>query len=138
MRLNSHISKLSTKELKKLTRLIVKWCLDHLGENKYMKHRDLRIELDYNPDETDYAEFDMDEDGRVIRVFVVVNVTIKDFISSVLHEYCHGLQVWYKYDKLYEEYGYKKHPFEKAARKIEERFTHVCWDDIRLKLDKKK
>lgn len=136
IRLNSLLSNLTLRELKIITKLIVNWCFDHLGENKRLKYNELEIDLDFSTEETDYAEYDYEDYCRTIRIFVNNNKNIKDLIQSLLHEYCHFLQpVASKYDKLLEEYKYySKHPFEIEANKISEKYGRVCWDSIKNNL----
>jgi hypothetical protein len=137
MRINTSLKGMSRKQIKQICKIIVKWCLAHLGENHRIKKK-LKIETVYNtPVFEGYAEYDIDEEFRIIRVFMDYNPTIKQLISSLLHEFQHNLQpVTTQYDKLQKKYGYHNHPFEKQARKTEERFTKVCWDDIRPKVEK--
>jgi hypothetical protein len=111
------------------------WCFDHLGENR--RRQELTIELNYDKNEKDYyGDYDVEDGEAVIRIYMNVNKTIKDLISSVIHEYVHNLQPNSTYDKLYRRYGYKNHPHEKEARKIEEKFWAICWDDVKHKIDK--
>ena len=138
MRINTPLEEMSRQQVKKICKIIIDWCFDHLGENKRIK-KDLLIEMVY--DETDasegFAEYDIDEENRIIRIFMSANKTIKHLIFSFLHEYTHDLQpVTTKYDKLRRRYGYINHPQEKQARRNEDRFAKVCWNDIRPKVEK--
>lgn len=136
MRINSSLSKLSTKQVKRITRIIIDWCFDHLGENKRI-HKDLKVVLDFKTDEKVYcADYDIDDDERLITIYMNMTKTVKDLIQNCLHEYQHDLQPNSTYEKLYKRYGYKNHPHEKEARKIEERFWAICWEDIKSRVDK--
>lgn len=137
MRFNSSIKDWSTKDIKFLVRAIINWCIDHLGENTRISHKNLRIELDFNEEESDYGEYDRDEEDRIIKIYMARNKTIKDMVGSGLHEYVHDLQPYHVYDKLTEKYGYYNNPQEKEARKIAERFTRICWEDIKYKVKEK-
>ena len=135
IKLNSLLSSLSTAQSRKLAKLVFGWCLDHLGENFRKKHKDLEIQLDYTPKIDYYGEYFIEEDIRLIKIFMNHNKTVKDFISSGLHEYVHDMLPDTKYDVLYKKYGYKNHPHEKKANKIANNFTLICWEDIRFKLN---
>jgi hypothetical protein len=137
MRINASLKKVPRKQVKQICKIVVNWCTDHLGQNCHVK-KDLKIEIIYNnPVFEGYAEYYIDEDYRIIRIFMDFNNTIKQLISSILHEFTHDLQpVQSKYDKLQKKYGYRNHPLEKQARRMEDRFTDICWDDIKHKVEK--
>jgi hypothetical protein len=138
---NTPLASLSVRELKKITKLVIVWCLDHLGENRRVKNKPLEIELDFNPDEKYCGEYDREEDRRIIKIFINdinKNKKIKDLIATGLHEFRHDLQPFYLYDYLYHKYGYKNHPHEREARRTEKNFSHVCWEDIKHKVNYEK
>jgi hypothetical protein len=128
---------MSRKQIKQICRIIVKWCLAHLGKNHRIKKK-LKIETVYNTTIFDgFAEYDIDDDYRIIRIFMDYTPTIEYLLKNIIHEYCHDLQpVTTKYDKLQKKYGYKNHPLEKQARALEERFYRVCWNDVRGDIDR--
>ena len=137
MRITASLSRLSKKDVKKISRIILDWCFAHLGENKRIK-KELVLELDYvEPKTSGFAEYEIEED-RIIRIFMQSVNTFYDLIASIIHEYTHDLQpVTSYYDKLFEKYKYySRHPFEKQATKMENRFVLVCWEDIRHKIEK--
>lgn len=135
IRLNSLISNLSTYEAKRLTKLVFNWCLDHLGENFRKKNKDLEVELDYTLNPDCYGEYLIEEDRRVIIIYMNHNKTVAHFVETCLHEFSHDLLPDSKYEILQKKYGYKNHPHEKKANKISERFTYVCWNDIMCKVN---
>lgn len=137
MNINSRLDKMTRRDIKKICKIIVIWCVKHLGENNRIK-KDLMVEMIYNNGFYEgLAEYDVSEDYRIIRIYIDYNPNIKCLISSIIHEFTHDLQpVTSKYDKLHKKYGYINHPQEKAARKNEDRFTKVCWEDIKLKVEK--
>ena len=137
MRINTSLKKMSRKQIKQICRIVIRWCVDHLGENHRIK-KDLKIETVYNTPIFDgFAEYDIDEDNCIIRIYMDFNPTIRHVILACLHEYRHYLQpTTTKYDKLYKKYFYKNHPFEKEARQTEEKFYQVCWEDIKPIVEK--
>ncbi len=136
MRITTSLKKMTRKQIKKICKIIIRWCVDHLGENHRIK-KELRVKLDYIEKYEGKAEYDIDEEHRIITIYVLNAKTIKDLICDCIHEMVHDVQpVTTRYDKLYKKYYYKNHPFEKAARKMEDRFYKVCWGDIRPKVEK--
>jgi hypothetical protein len=136
MRINSPLARLSVKQVKQIVSIIIYWCFNHLGENIRIK-KPLNIELDFESNTFDCAEYDVDEEERIIRIFMINNNNVRDLISAILHEYTHDGQPKAAYDRLYKKYGYSRHPHEKQAYKIEKRFTLVCWNDIKHEIAKK-
>ena len=137
LRIYTSLKHLTIPQVKRLSKVIVIWCIDHLGENKRI-HKPLFLELNADTTDSDtLAEYEIEEDKRTIRIFLHSIKTIKDLISCIIHENIHDIQpTTTKYDKLYKKYGYANHPHEKHARKMEDKFTRICWDDIRPKVQK--
>lgn len=59
------------------------------------------------------------------------NYQIKTLVNTIIHEYTHYKQDMSLYNKLYEEFGYTKHPQEVEARTIANRDTMKCWKEIK-------
>ena len=59
VRINTSILKLKEKGIKYLSKLVINWCFDHLGENSKIR-KPLIICLDYNK-EGDCAEYIIEE-----------------------------------------------------------------------------
>lgn len=131
MTINSHISGYSPVQLQKIVKLVINWCRMNIGENRRTK-KNLYVRLDFDDDAEDFADFDVEKRGRIITLYICRNKTIKDLISSCIHEYTHALQFWTKYWKLYGQYGYKRHPYEIEAREISEDNYLQCWNEISI------
>lgn len=133
--LNTRINGLDIKIVKKICRIVINWYFDHFGQKNW-KGKPLRIELDFDINTVDYAEYDIEEDERVIKLFMKQNKTIKDIISSLNHEIIHDKQSDTEYQELAKKYSYSKHPHEIEARKFSEKYTSVCWGDIKDRVNK--
>lgn len=136
MTINSHIYNFSPVQIEKIVVLIIKWCINRFGLNKRSK-KDLIIHLEYDDSDGDtYADFDVIKEGRIITIYMDVNLTFKHLITSILHEFQHYLQKWSNYWPLYKKFGYKNHPYEIEARKIERKNFDKCWNDVRIGIEK--
>ena len=56
--------------------------------------------------------------GQDISINLAAHNTIKQAVSTILHEYCHYLQHPGWYTRYAVEYYYYNHPYEVAARKF--------------------
>lgn len=69
---------------------------------------------------------------NTITIYLPHCKTAEDIVSTTIHEYTHYLQSRLKY-KDYEKYHYySTHPFEREARRNEEKYTKICLKEIRL------
>jgi len=57
--------------------------------------------------------------------------TIKDVVSTIIHEYTHYLQSRPKYREYEKKYYYSANPYEKEARRNEEKYTATCIKEIK-------
>ena len=110
----------------------LKWCKKFLGTNS-RKKKPIKLsvlkktrKLD---DSTDCGSYHSDE-NRII-IYYLNCPTIKDVVSTVIHEYTHYLQSNKKYFEFMEHYYYSSHPYEKEARKNEEKYSNKCIRYIR-------
>ena len=56
--------------------------------------------------------------------------TVQMMIQTLIHEYTHYTQDLKKYDVLYSQFGYDKHPHEVEARSNEKLYS-PCWKQIK-------
>jgi hypothetical protein len=57
--------------------------------------------------------------------------TLHDIVSTVIHEYTHYLQSGPQYRRYEKEYYYSKNPFEREAKRNEEKYAKICLKEIR-------
>jgi uncharacterized protein YjaZ len=64
-------------------------------------------------------------------IYLPNNKTIHDIVSTVIHEYTHYLQVRRRYREYEISVFYSQNPFEKQAKRNEEKYTKMCIKDIK-------
>ena len=105
----------------------LKWCKKYLGHN-LRKRKPIKLSVLKNPknldDKNDCGSYHSHE-NRII-IYYVNCPTIKEIVSTVIHEYTHYLQSNKQYYEFTEYYNYFSHPFEVEARKNEELYTNRC------------
>jgi uncharacterized protein YjaZ len=52
--------------------------------------------------------------------------TIHDIVSTIIHEYTHYLQSRTKYLNYQDNYYYSANPYEREAKRNEEKYTKMC------------
>lgn len=57
-----------------------------------------------------------------------------DIVSTIIHEYTHYLQSRVKYLKYQKEYYYSTNPYEREAKRNEERYGKLCLKEIKDRL----
>ena len=72
-------------------------------------------------------------DDVEITIYTKNNTTLKDFVSTFIHEYTHYIlpQSSHNYGKLYKKWGYDNHPHERMCKSNEDLFTGDCLSYIR-------
>lgn len=60
--------------------------------------------------------------------------TIYDIVSTVIHEYTHYLQSRPLYKIYQDNYYYSTNPYEREAKRNEEKYTKLCMKEIKLYL----
>jgi hypothetical protein len=122
----------------KVAELAFKWCQLKWGSPLKTKDCDLVISYDRR-----YKRYYGSYVNRVIKVFPLNCKTKKDIIKTIIHEYCHFLQMPSLpdnriYCKLDEEWGYDLNPFEVQAREFENKYYKKCKKFIKDKLNEEK
>lgn len=109
-----------------------KWCKKHLGINKRRKNQ-LKVSVRVNFKKSDQRDFHgsyCSDENRIV-VYDLNCKSLEDIVSTVIHEYTHYLQSTKKYWEYTQTYNYSTHPYEKQARKNEEKYTEVCLKTIK-------
>ena len=57
--------------------------------------------------------------------------SIEDIVSTMIHEYTHYLQSRPKYQEYQFNYYYSTNPYEREAKRNEEKYTKFCIKEIR-------
>lgn len=122
--------------LKKIiTKLTIKWCRDFFGVND-KKRTKLKLVFSNRPRTIkksivfgNYCFW-----RNTITIYIPHCNTIDEIVSTVIHEYTHYLQSRPRYQTYQKNYYYSTNPYEREARKNEERYTKMCINDIKNRL----
>jgi uncharacterized protein YjaZ len=117
---------------KKYAILTIKWCKENFGINEKKRTK---------------LKFELTDKKRTIKDFPVYGnycfwrnkitlheptcITIKDVVSTVIHEYTHYLQSRPKYLEYQKKYFYSTNPYEREAKRNEEKYTKICMNEIK-------
>lgn len=71
---------------------------------------------------------------NTITIYLPNCMNINDVVSTTIHEYTHYLQSRLKYRDYEKYYYYSTHPFEREARRNEEKYTKTCLKEVRSNL----
>jgi len=110
----------------------VKWCKNNLGINKRKKNK-LKISVRVNFKKTDEKNFNgsyYSNENRIV-IYDLNCVSLEDVVSTVIHEYTHYLQSVKKYWEYFKTHYYSTHPYERQARRNEEKYTELCLKSIK-------
>jgi Zn-dependent peptidase ImmA (M78 family) len=127
--MNKKLVDIPTK--KKVANLTIKWCRDFFGVNERKrtklkisfsnKNRKLKNAIIFG----NYCFW-----RNTITIYLNHCITIEDIISTVIHEYTHYLQSRTIYMDYQEKYYYSTNPYEREAKRNEEKHTKTCLKDI--------
>jgi hypothetical protein len=129
---------------KKYAILTIEWCKNNMGIRKTKKKeltlkfsdKDGYITINYKrkkefkrkyPIQGSYCHY-----RNLITIYEPNCKTIKDVVSTIIHEYTHYLQSMYQYEKFEKIYFYSQNPLEKEALNNEEKYTNKCIKEVRL------
>lgn len=117
---------------KKYATLTIKWCRLNLGVNDRKRTK---------------LKFEFTSRKRTIKKAMVYGnycfwrnkitlheptcKSIKDVVSTIIHEYTHYLQSRTKYQEYEKKYYYSTNPYEREARRNEEKHTTACIKEIK-------
>lgn len=117
---------------KRLTNLTIKWCRDFFGVNE-KKRTKLKVTFSYRQRKIkkaivfgNYCFW-----RNTITIYLPHCNSIDEVISTVIHEYTHYLQSRPRYQTYQKEYYYSTNPYEKEARRNEDRYTKLCYSEIK-------
>lgn len=110
----------------------IKWCKKFFGVNKRKRtklfvvftprKRSIKKSMVYG----NYCFF-----RNKITIHEPACETIDDIVSTVIHEYTHYLQSRTLYKIYQDKYNYSNNPYEKEAKRNEEKYTKMCIKDIK-------
>lgn len=117
---------------KRLTNLTIKWCRDFFGVNE-RKRTKLKVTFSHRERKIknsvvfgNYCFW-----RNVITIYLPHCNTTDEIVSTVIHEYTHYLQSRPRYQNYQKEYYYSTNPYEKEARRNEEKYSRLCYNEIK-------
>lgn len=112
----------------------LKWCKKNMGINKRKRNTPtvyVRIRLEEDDKIKKIVEGSYFSKSNRIVVYGLNCNTLEDVVSTVIHEYTHYLQSMKKYWEYFQTYYYSQHPYERQAKRNEEKYTKQCYNHIR-------
>lgn len=117
----------------KISTETLKWCKTHLGVNE-RKRTKLKLEFSSRPRTIkksivfgNYCFW-----RNKITIYLPHCESIEEIVSTLIHEYTHYLQSRPKYQYYQSNYYYSTNPYEREAKRNEEKYTNICLQDIKL------
>ena len=132
----TEISKLYKYQIEKIVDLALGWCVNKFGVRKWAPSVIVDVIKDNMSDDGGwYIPYRHDPE---ITINTNANLTIKDLIDTVIHEYDHYLQPNFQtvYDQLYTEYGYHENPLEIKAKDTAKANRRLCFNYIKKEINK--
>lgn len=120
---------------KQYATLTLKWCRENFGVND-RKRSKLRFGFTKRIRKIKKAEVYGNYDFYRNKMTIYENTckTIYDIVSTIIHEYTHYLQSRPQYQKYQKEYYYSTNPYEREAKRNEDKYTKICIRYIRQQL----
>jgi hypothetical protein len=129
--LSTPIKKVGRVEAVRIANFVLRWCRRELGVNKRKKYYPLWYIV--KGEEGLCGEYDHDENE--VYVYWDQCDDVRELISTCIHEWTHQLQPirtkYFKYPGTY-----SRNPYERAARRNEDKYTPIVWRLIKPKINK--
>lgn len=117
---------------KKYAILTMKWCRENFGINEKKR---TRLEFEFTSRKRTIKKVPVYGNYCFWRNKITLHEptcnTIKDVVSTIIHEYTHYLQSRLKYQDYQKRYYYSTNPYEREARRNEEKYTNICIKEIK-------
>lgn len=127
----------STKDKRALAEKTVAWSIKKLGLSR-MSSLSIDVVL-RKMKEDEYGYCNIVDNNRNFVIDVNKNVTIKDLVSTIIHEMVHvkqfarnemnGHNMQWKSKIISEDTDYMDLPWEKEAYRLEEKFVKLIWEE---------
>ena len=120
-------------ETKKLyCTLALKWCKKFFGQNELKR---TKLSLEFTTRKRSHKNRSVLGNycfyRNKITIYLNANETLYDIVSTVIHEYTHYLQSRNQYKIYQDHYYYSTNPYEREAKKNEEKYTDLCIKEIK-------
>lgn len=117
---------------KKYAILTIRWCKEFFGINERKK---TKLEFEFTARKRTlkghmvYGNYCFYRNKMTIHESACE--TLYDIVSTVIHEYTHYLQSRTMYKKYQDQYYYSRNPYEREAKRNEEKYTKECMKYIK-------
>lgn len=115
----------------KIVNLTVEWCKKFFTAPNIKRRKPLCLMIHNTPAREVYGEYCSGNNWLTINLHNCVS--IKDIITTTIHEYVHFCQDLKDYGKMSKKMGYENNPYEVEARDNEKYYTN-CWRSIKYKV----
>ena len=117
---------------KKYAILTIKWCKEFFGVNERKK---TKLEFEFTTRKRSIKKAMVYGNYCFYRNKMTIHEpaceTLYDIVSTVIHEYTHYLQSRTLYKKYQDKYYYSRNPYEREAKRNEEKYTKECMKYIK-------
>lgn len=124
--LNTKVQGLGRAPAVSIAQMAMRWCKRELGINKRKKFEPIWSIV--KGDDTDCGAYDADDNE--VWIYWDQCEDVRELIATCIHEWTHQLQPirtkYYKYPG-----SYSRNPYEREARRNEEKYTKQCWTHIK-------
>ena len=114
--------------------MAIKWCRKNLGLNERKRKNLDFVVMDKSRKK---GRFNFLGNYCFYRNRMVIYApnceNIYEIVSTVIHEYTHYLQSGPQYRKYEKDYYYSTNPYEKEAKRNEDKYTKICLKEIKKK-----
>jgi hypothetical protein len=115
---------------RKLANYTLRWCKKNMGINKRKAAPKISVRMKVKDEDGEWYGIYIWEENKIV-ISLEMNKTMKDIVSTVIHEYTHYLQSMKKYYEYFNTYYYSTHPYEKQAIKNSKVLTDKCLYNFR-------
>lgn len=130
--LNTPIEKLGRVDAVRIANMVLRWCRTELGVNKRKKFDPIWSIV--KGEEGLCGEYDHYENE--VHVYWDQCENVRELIATCIHEWTHQLQPirtkYFKYPGTY-----SRNPYERQARRNEDKYTPIVWRLIKPKINKR-
>jgi hypothetical protein len=130
--LKTPITKLGREPSVRIANMVLRWCRTNMGINKRKKFEPIwSVVKGYD---TDCGAYDADDNE--VWIYWDQCSDVRELINTCIHEWTHQLQPirtkYYKYPG-----SYSRNPYERQARRNEDKYTPIVWKELKHKINKK-
>lgn len=131
--LKTSTRKWERREISRIVNLTMNWCRRELGINKRKTYEVVWKCVKNTECDKECGQYLAEENE--IEIYWNNLLNVKEIIETCIHEWAHSKQpIRSHYFKW--QGSYSKNPFEIEARKYEKKYTPMCWEAIKHKVNR--